>query len=102
MNKTINLKIDETSELIILDNLIDSENFEINYSDDIDFTELIRKLSNMIDEGNELSLELEEREYEGKLEIIIETIKSIFEKYNESLAYEIETEESREPDDLPF
>ena len=102
MNKIINLKIDETNELIILDNLNDSESFEINYSNDIDFTELIRKLSNMIDEENELSLVLEEVEHEGKLGVIIETIKSIFEKYNESLAYEIETGENNELDDLPF
>jgi hypothetical protein len=101
-NKTINLRVDEPSTEIVLVELNNSNDFIINYSSDIDFTDLVRTLSNMIDENCELLLNIEQDDYEGKLSLVISTIKSIFDKYNETLTHEFESETNEVSDDLPF
>ncbi len=98
MSKQVNITIDEPNELINISGLTDT-NLSIYYSSDIDFTELVKVLANMIDQEEEISVTCEEvGAGKDKLKVVVETVESILAKYNESLALEPEEAD----DDLPF
>lgn len=96
MSKSINISVNEEDKLIFIADLAE-EKITIDYSTDVDFTQLISELTNQIDEGIEiLTNDFMEHE-DQKLELILSTISSIIEKYNDSLKSDLE-----EDDDLPF
>jgi hypothetical protein len=97
MSKTVNATINEETQIIEITGLIEST-IEIGYEDDVDFTDLISHLTKMIDTAEVITLEVEEvEETKEKLVIITNTLKSVFEKYTESLSITLEEDE-----DLPF
>lgn len=67
-------------------------NIVLNYTDDIDFTNLISELTISIDEGNTVKLSLQETKDE-KETLILNTINEIFDEYNNCLKRENTTEE---------
>lgn len=99
MSKTINISVNSESKIIQFDGF-KATGFQINYTDDINFTELISELTDIIDTGEVIELNVEDfDDSDGKLKIVMETINSIFEKYSESLAI---TDQSEDTEDLPF
>lgn len=64
------------------------EKIIINFNRDIDFSPLISNLTQKIDGNNNIALEIKLGEGENndeKLKLIIETLKDIFNSFNESL-----------------
>ena len=59
----------------------------IDMSGDVDFTALVQELTKKIDEGKTINLTIEDESsiIDSKNHLIIETVKKIFESYNESL-----------------
>lgn len=68
------------------------DNIALNYTDDIDFTELISKLTELIDEDKVLKFSWSESE-DKIANLILNTINEFFEEYNNSLTSEDTTEE---------
>jgi len=68
------------------------DNIVLNYTDDIDFTELISKLTELIDEDKVIKFSCSEADDE-KEKLILNTINKIFEEYNNCLKTENITEE---------
>ena len=64
----------------------------LNYTDDIDFTDLISELTISIDEGNAVKLSCSKTK-DGKEKLILNTINEIFDEYNNCLKNEDTTEE---------
>ena len=64
----------------------------LNYTDDIDFTDLISELTISIDEGNAVKLSCSKTKDE-KEKLILNTINEIFDEYNNCLKRENTTEE---------
>ena len=60
------------------------DNIVLNYADDIDFTELISKLTELIDEDKVIKFSCLEADDE-KEKLILNTINKIFEEYNNCL-----------------
>lgn len=60
---------------------------EIDISSDVDFTVLVEELTKKIDKEKTIILNVEDQEniIDPKNKLIIETLKKIFESYNESL-----------------
>ena len=85
-NATTNLDTKEITISGLEDNLI------LNYTDDIDFTDLISKLTELIDEDKVLNFSCSESEDEIA-NLILNTINEIFEEYNNSLKSEDTIEE---------
>jgi len=63
------------------------DNIVLNYADDIDFTELISKLTELIDEDKVINFSCSEADDE-KEKLILNTINQIFEEYNNCLKTE--------------
>lgn len=74
---------------------------EIDFSGDVDFTELVSALTKLVDDSKRVVLEKIDSVGDEKLKLIVETISSIFEKYNEAILKTDVTDES-EDEDLPF
>lgn len=64
-----------------------SSGLDIDISGDVDFTFLVNELTKKIDEEKTIILTVEDEETitDSKHKLIIETLKKIFESYNESL-----------------
>jgi hypothetical protein len=60
---------------------------DIDTSGDVDFTNLVQELTKKIDEEKIISLTIEDEESitDPKYKLIINTLKNIFNSYNESL-----------------
>lgn len=109
MNNVI-LTFDEENEVIKLNSISNSE-VSIDYSGDVDFTELVSMLTKSLDNEDEISLTIPEIE-EEKLKMVIQTIQDIIDNYNIALNEEVDsylnsqaTEKSSDDeldDDLPF
>ncbi len=71
---------------ITLNGLTDSE-LNIDISGDVDFTDLVQELTKKIDEEKKIILTIENEASitDPKIKLVIETLKNIFESYNESL-----------------
>ena len=69
------------------------DNIVLNYADDIDFTELISKLTELIDEDKVINFSCSEADDE-KEKLILNTINKIFEEYNNCLKTEDIIEET--------
>lgn len=85
-NATINPDNNEITITGLKDNIF------LNYTDDIDFTELISKLTELIDEDKVIRFSCSEVE-DKKENLILNTINEIFEEYNNCLKSEDTTEE---------
>ena len=66
---------------------ITSGDLDIDTSGDVDFTNLVQELTKNIDEEKIISLTIEDEESitDPKYKLIINTLKNIFNSYNESL-----------------
>lgn len=97
MSKDVTVSVDQENKNVIVKGLKTSE-LLIDYSNDIDFSELMSELTDLIGSSEIITLTIEEYDAtDDKLKIIVETTNSIFEKYSESInAINIED------DDLPF
>lgn len=80
---------------------------DIDISGDVDFTNLVQELTKKIDEEKIISLTIEDEDKitDPKHKLVIETLKKIFESYNESLKdIEEDSENNDETDteEIPF
>lgn len=91
-NKTITIKGLSTIDLTI------------DFSNDIDFTELVLILTSLIDNSKKIELAAFDTDTDEKLKLILETIAGIIGKYNESISVnETPIQEAvSEDSDLPF
>jgi hypothetical protein len=98
MDETIicNLVIEEESQKAVIRGLKE-DNFEIDISSDIDFTGLVSILTEKIDDLRPIELNCDSEPEDEKLKLITNTIKEIFESYNNSL---IEANEEFEENNL--
>lgn len=89
MEETINctMSIDEDSQNIKIANLAE-EDIILNYSNDINFTNLVSLLTDKIDISKEIILTFNEEVNDEKTQLIINTITDIFNIYNESIKEE--------------
>jgi len=105
------ISIDKDDNIILVNGLENQIN--IDYSGDIDFTGLINALLVTIDNQKQIELSVEEiADEEKKLKLVINTLKSIFEKFNNNIFYDEMISESTETNsddttyennsDLPF
>jgi len=87
MDETLNctLTVDEDNKKAIIADLQEVD-FEMDLVSDIDFTNLISILMDKIDTLQSVKIVLKEESSDEKLKLITDTIKEIFEKYNESIA----------------
>ena len=67
-------------------------NLVLDYANDIDFTDLISELVELIDKNNIVNFHCPETKDE-KEQLILETLRDIFEEYNKCLQSEDTTEE---------
>lgn len=58
---------------------------EIDYSGDIDFTELVEELTKLIDNNNNVNPQAPSDIDDGKTSMVINTITEIIQKYNDSI-----------------
>lgn len=106
----VTVTFDEVNEIIKLNSISNTE-ISIDYSGDVDFTELVAMLTKSIENENEISLTIPDIEDE-KLKMVVQTIGDIVENYNKALNEEIDSdintqtiEDSSDDDlddDLPF
>jgi hypothetical protein len=78
-----------------------SNNLDIDISSDVDFTNLVQELTKKIDNEKTIDLTVEDEVNitDPKDKLIIETLKKIFDSYNESLkAVEDDSDSSNEAD----
>lgn len=99
MDETLNctLAVDEDNKKATITGL-KTEDFEIDFTSDIDFTDLVSILTEQINTPRPIELSLEAEPTDEKLKLITDIIKEIFEIYNKSLS-EATKEEA---DDIPF
>ena len=92
---TCNGCIDTENKKIIISG-INEKDIEINFNGDIDFTNLVSILTEKIDNIKIINFIIDAQTDE-KLILIVETLKSIFDSYNESISDDEEdTNESEE------
>ncbi len=84
---TCNARIEQTS--IIIQEL-DSTPIEIDISGDVDFTEVVTLLAKKIEDANKIELTVPDDEAidDDKHKLIVDTLKDIFNNYNEVLLEE--------------
>ena len=91
-------------EKIILLQGFSTNPLAINFSSDVDFTELVSVLTGLIDTSKKIEIASFEPPSDEKLKLILETISGIIGKYNDAISdNELPIEEvSAQNDDLPF
>ena len=95
--------LDSVENKITVNGLRDSA-LNINTSRDVDFTDLVQELTKKIDEEKTivLTVENEENITNSKDKLIIDTLKKIFDSYNESLKDNEAVGDDRNEDKIPF
>lgn len=95
--------LDREANKIIVRGLT-SNNLDIGISSDIDFTNLVQELTKKIDEEKIIVLTVEDEVSitDPKDKLIIETLKDIFDSYNESLQDIEEVSNDNNEDEIPF
>lgn len=106
----VTVTLEEENEIIKLSSISNTV-ISIDYSGDVDFTELVSMLTKSIDNENEISLSIPDIEDE-KLKMVVQTIEDIVDNYNKALKEEIDSDISDQAieensddeldDDLPF
>lgn len=78
--------LDSVENKITVNGLTDDA-LSIDISGDVNFTDLVQELTKKIDEEKTISLTVEDEDNitDSKNKLIIETLKKIFDSYNESL-----------------
>ena len=104
--KIVKLLFDEDTNIITIEG-ISTDNLHIDYSGDIDFTNLVETLTVFIEENSSIKIEnTNDLPKEGKISIVLETIIEIIKKYNESISTIDSTGQvllvNDDNDDLPF
>src|SRR3989304_7325322 len=84
-NIQCSVNIDNENKLIALQGLLINP-LTIDFNGDVDFNELVSVLTSLIDTSKKIELESLDTFPDEKLKLIIETISSIIEKYNESIS----------------
>lgn len=84
-NILCSVNIDNTNKLIILQGLSESD-LIINFTSDVDFTEFVSLLTHLIDDSKKIDLGNFETGGDDKLALIMETLKGIISKYNDSIS----------------
>lgn len=81
-----NIKVEScfTNNNKILELKFENDSIEIDLEDDIDFTELVERLTFLISEKKKIEFMYEEVEDE-KLEIVFNTLKNIINVFNETI-----------------
>lgn len=79
------VNIDNENKIITLQGLSINP-LTIDFNGDVDFTDLVSILTCLIDTSSKIKLESLDTFSDEKLKLIIETISSIIEKYNESIS----------------
>ncbi len=84
---TCSARVEQTN-IIISD--LESTPIEIDISGDVDFTEVVTILAKKIEDGNRIELTVpdEESNDDEKQKLIVDTLKDIFNNYNEVLLEE--------------
>ncbi len=95
--------LDSVENKITVNGLRDSA-LNINTSGDVDFTDLVQELTKKIDEEKTivLTVENEENITNSKDKLIIDTLKKIFDSYNESLKDNEAVGDDSNEDEIPF
>ena len=95
--------LDSVDNKITVNDLTDSA-LEIGISGDVDFTDLVQELTKKIDEEKTIVLTVEDEVSitDPKVKLIIETLKNIFDSYNESLQDIEEVSNDNNEDEIPF
>jgi predicted RNase H-related nuclease YkuK (DUF458 family) len=83
---------------ILIENLKDSP-VTIDISIDVDFTNIITVLSELIEKGSQINLTIENVDSieDEKEKLIVETLKEVFNKFNEALLGVVYLEEDNAP-----
>jgi hypothetical protein len=102
-NIQCSVNIDDDQKIIFLKGL-SATPLSINFSSDVDFTELVSVLTSLIDNSRKIEIASFEPTSDEKLNLILETITSIIGKYNDSISDNEPPiqEVSALDDDLPF
>ncbi|MGB4655055.1 MAG: hypothetical protein WBH98_06455 [Bacteroidales bacterium] len=97
---TCNIKVNELNKNIDISGLVD-ENIIIDYSDDIDFTELVTVLGKTIDKGEKVNVVKDNSSFDSsdKLNLILSTLANIFEAYNKVIDIDKHNNEFQEVDE---
>lgn len=102
-----NISIEEGSKIINISGLGDEE-VNIDYSGDVDFTELVSELTKCIDRDEQVNFSIPQGFENEKLIVVLNTIEDIFNKYNGIISEELDegleeqTSDAIIDDDLPF
>lgn len=96
----IKIEIDNDNSKVNIQGLPDNP-LEIDFNGDVDFTEIVSSLTKLVDDSKSVVLEKLDSIEDEKLKLIVETISSIFSKYNEAILKTDVTDES-DDNDLPF
>jgi hypothetical protein len=81
--RNCSIQVKEDEKRIIIEVL--RQQISIDYSGDIDFTELVSILTKLMDEPTEIVLQEFEESTDHKLKLVLDTLKGIFVSYNESI-----------------
>ncbi len=82
-----NISVYKENSIITISGIKDSD-IEINYSGDVDFTELVNSLIIVIDEQKEVEYLIDNIPDDNeKLKLILGTIEDILKKYNENISF---------------
>ena len=98
-----NVILNSEENKITVSNLV-SSNLDIDISSDVNFTDLVQELTKKIDEEKTivLTVENEENITNSKDKLIIDTLKKIFDSYNESLKDNEAVGDDSNEDEMPF
>lgn len=78
------MSVDESGQEIVITGLME-DNFKLNYTADIDFTNLVSKLTEKIDTLQQINISIDTEPTDEKITLITDTIKEIIVAYNESI-----------------
>jgi len=81
---------EERKEAVIAD--LQKEDVKIDLSSDVDFTDLVSILTQLIDEQKKIKLTINQEPSDEKLKLVSDTIQNIFQIYNENMESSTETE----------
>lgn len=84
VERKVGVTVSDVEEKLSLDGITESA-VEIDYSGDVDFTNLVDLLIDFIDDGTSFTLILPNEFKEGKIAVVLDALSKIFTKYNNSL-----------------
>lgn len=80
---TCEISVNEEDHLLTITGL--NNQVDLDYTSDVDFTQLVKELTVFIDEEKTVKLELQHDTDDKKLEIILKTIENIFSSFDEAI-----------------